>query len=81
MSVIRKEIKEFEKEVCLWLHKQGVILEDIIIESHCSMDGYVICWNEPKCEHVVFNLDEWNEYLSFHKYWNIRNEDLKRLKK
>ena len=62
MSVTRSEIKKFEKEVCMWLHTEGVILDDINIESHRTMNGYIVCWKNTSIEYVLINKEVWDEY-------------------
>ena len=79
MSVTRKETKEFESTVRLWLLTQKVNVENLIIESHISVDGYVTCWNKYNKEHVIFNKDEWDTYVT-NSYTSIRNQDLRILR-
>lgn len=79
MSVTRKEIKEFESKVRLWLLTQRVNVENLIIESHTGVDGYIACWNKYNKEHVIFNKDEWDEYVT-NSYAAIRSGDLRKLR-
>lgn len=62
MLIARSEIKKFEKEVCTWLQTQGVMVDDINIESHRSMNGYIVCWKSSSVEYVLFNKEVWDEY-------------------
>lgn len=62
MSVTRSEIKKFEEEVCTWLQTEGVVLDDINIESHRSMNGYIVCWKNSSIEYVLINKEVWDEY-------------------
>ncbi|MFZ1321402.1 MAG: hypothetical protein WAT71_07585 [Ignavibacteria bacterium] len=80
MTVTRKEIKEFEKLVCKWLSKHGIKVENLSIESHTGVNGYVICWNNVNGEHVVINRDCWDKYIG-NIYDKIRREDLQILKR
>ncbi len=62
MLIARSEIKKFEEEVCIWLQTEGVRLDDINIESHCSMNGYIVCWKDSSTEYVLINKEVWEEY-------------------
>jgi len=62
MLIAVSEIKKFEKEVCMWLHTEGVILDDINIESHRTMNGYIVCWKNTSIEYVLINKEVWDEY-------------------
>lgn len=75
MLITRSEIKKFEEEVCTWLQTEGVMLDDINIESHRSMNGYIICWKNSSVEYVLINREEWNKYMSC-EYKNIRKVDV-----
>lgn len=63
MLIPRSEIKKFEKEVSDWLHSQGIVLDDINIESHSSMNGYIVCWKSSNLDYVLINKEEWDEYI------------------
>lgn len=80
MLITLNEIKKFEEEVCVWLETEGVILYDINIESHRSMNGYIVCWRNSSVEYVLINREEWSRYMS-DGYINIRKGDLWILKK
>lgn len=62
MLIARSEIKKFEEEVCTWLQTEGVMLDDINIESHRSMNGYIVCWKSSSVEYVLINKEIWEEY-------------------
>ncbi len=71
-------MKEFKKEVCEWLRKHSVPVENLIMKSHIAMDGYVICWNEAIKEHVVFNRYSWDKYIGY-CFESIRKTNLRTL--
>lgn len=75
MLIARSEIKKFEREVCTWLQTQGIMTDDINIESHRSMNGYIVCWKSSSVEYVLINREEWNKYMS-NEYNNIRKLDV-----
>ena len=62
MLIARSEIEKFEEEVCTWLRTEGVMLEGINIESHRSMNGYIVCWKSSSVEYVLINKEVWDEY-------------------
>lgn len=64
MLITQREINKFEKEVCEWLQTQGIILDEINIESHRSMNGYIVCWRSSSMEHVLISKELWDEDIS-----------------
>lgn len=65
MTITRKELKEFKHRVMLWLRKHKVDIDDLYLEGHTSLDGYIVCWKKgEKHEHVIFNRDSWYRYES-----------------
>lgn len=75
MLIARSEIKKFEEEVCTWLQTEGVMLDNIIIESHRSMNGYIVCWKSSSVEYVLINKEVWDEYREDRNKF-IRNVDV-----
>lgn len=59
----RKELYAFKKEVRTWLDCCGVNVEYLRFESSSDMGGYVVCWNKLGKEYVLFNKEEWSEYV------------------
>jgi hypothetical protein len=46
----------------MWLQTEGVMLDDINIESHRTMNGYIVCWKNTSIEYVLINKEVWDEY-------------------
>lgn len=63
MTITRKELKEFKQTVILWLRKHKIDMEDLNLEGHTSLDGYIVCWRKgEEQEHVIFIRDTWHRY-------------------
>ena len=59
MTVTRKEMKDFEKTVCDWLYKHGVLVKYMNIKGDYGFNGYVLCWNRYTKDYTIITRENW----------------------